>query len=131
MNRPAERVLDARDSISCVPFGHGSKGPVDLYTLRSRCGMEARVTTFGGRITSLTAPDREGEYIDVVLGYDDLGGYLEDTAYLGALIGRYANRIADGQFTLNGATYHLARNNGPNALHGGNIGFDKVVWSVL
>jgi aldose 1-epimerase len=78
----------------------------------------------------LTAADRQGVYADVVLGYDTLGGYLKDSPYFGALIGRYGNRIAKGQFTLDGHDYHLATNNGPNALHGGLKGFDKVIWSV-
>jgi aldose 1-epimerase len=93
--------------------------------------MEARIATYGGIITFLTAPDRAGHYADVVLGYDTLGGYLKDSPYFGALIGRYGNRIAHGKFTLNGVAYTLSTNNGPNTLHGGNVGFDKVVWSVM
>jgi len=92
--------------------------------------MEARIATYGGIVTYLTAPDRTGHYADVVLGYGSLAGYLHGTAYFGALIGRYGNRIAHGRFVLDGVQYKLATNNGPNALHGGLVGFDKVVWQA-
>ena len=119
------------DSIASAPFGQTTAGTsVDLYTLRNRHGMEARIATYGGTVTSLTAPDRQGHYADVVLGYDTLPGYFKGTAYFGAMIGRYGNRIAHGQFMLNGTKYTLATNNAPNSLHGGLIGFDKVVWHV-
>ncbi len=101
---------------------------VQLYTLRNTHGMEATVTDFGGHLVTLKTADRDGNFDDVVLGFDDLGGYLRKNPYFGALVGRYANRIANGEFTLNGRTYHLARNNGENALHGGIEGFDKRVW---
>jgi aldose 1-epimerase len=121
----------SQSSITHAPFGHTTAGTsVDLYTLRNRKGMEARIATYGGTITSLSAPDRAGHYADVVLGYDSLPGYFKGTAYFGAMIGRYGNRIARGQFTLNGKKYTLATNNAPNSLHGGRIGFDKVVWHV-
>jgi aldose 1-epimerase len=121
----------SHSSITHAPFGHTTAGtPVDLYTLRNRHGMEARIATYGGIVTSLTAPDRDGHYTDVVLGYDTLPDYFKGTAYFGAMIGRYGNRIAHGQFTLNGTKYTLATNNAPNSLHGGLIGFDKVVWHV-
>jgi aldose 1-epimerase len=119
------------DTISAAPFGtlpNGTK--VTIYRLRSYKGMEARIMTYGGIVTSLTAPDRHGHYVDVVLGYDSLAGYLKSSPYFGALIGRFGNRIAHGQFSLNGVRYSLATNNGPNALHGGTLGFDKVVWTV-
>src|SRR5262249_5777841 len=103
---------------------------VVLYTLRNQHGMEAHITNYGGLVTYLTAPDRAGRYADVVLGYDTLAGYLKDTPYFGALVGRYGNRIARGKFSLDGVTYTLATNNGPNALHGGLRGFDKVVWTA-
>lgn len=90
--------------------------------------MQAQIATYGGIVTSLTAPDRDGHYADVVLGYDSLVPYLQYSPYFGALIGRYGNRIARGEFTLDGMHYRLALNNGPNALHGGIVGFDKVVW---
>jgi aldose 1-epimerase len=118
-------------SITHAPFGHTNAGtPVDLYTLRNRHGMEARIATYGGIVTALTAPDRKGHYANVVLGYDSLPEYFKGTAYFGAMIGRYGNRIARGQFTLNGTKYTLATNNGPNSLHGGRVGFDKVVWQA-
>jgi aldose 1-epimerase len=118
-------------TISHAPFGTAPGGEaIELYTLRNWHGMQARIATYGGIVTSLTAPDRDGRYADVVLGYDSLAGYLHKGPYFGALIGRYANRIARGRFTLDGTTYTLATNNGANSLHGGRIGFDKVVWKV-
>ncbi len=119
-------------SISNEPYGKTAAGvPVHLYTLRNGQGMEARIMDYGGTIVSLTAPDRAGHYANVVLGYDSLAGYLkENNPYFGAMIGRYGNRIAGGRFELDGVTYKLATNNGPNALHGGKVGFDKVVWKV-
>jgi len=104
--------------------------PVDLYTLTNSHGLEVRVMTYGGIIVSLRVPDQKGHLDDVVLGYDKLDGYLEKTPYFGAIIGRYGNRIANGKFTLDGKEYALAKNNGPNALHGGIKGFDKVVWQA-
>ncbi len=101
---------------------------VQLYTLRNKRGTEATITDFGGRLVTLKTADRAGTFDDIVLGFDDLGGYLRKNPYFGALVGRYANRIANGRFTLDGQTYHLARNNGENALHGGVEGFDKRVW---
>jgi len=117
--------------ISGVPFGATSSGEkVALYRLRNREGMEAHIITYGGIVTTLTAPDRKGHFADVVLGYNSLQGYLKASPYFGALIGRYGNRIAKGHFILDGKAYQLATNNGPNTLHGGNVGFDKVVWKV-
>ena len=84
--------------------------------------------TYGGTVVSLKVPDKNGKLGDVVLGYDSLGGYLTNSPYFGALIGRYGNRIAKGKFTLDGVEYTLATNNPPNHLHGGVKGFDKVVW---
>ena len=119
------------DTVTHAPYGKTPAGvAVELYTLHNRQGMEAKIMTYGGIITSLTAPDRKGHYADVVLGYDSLAGYLKGTSYFGALIGRYGNRIAHGQFTLDGVSYKLATNDGPNTLHGGVVGFDKVVWKV-
>jgi aldose 1-epimerase len=122
----------AGDTLSSAPFGTTADGrPVELYTLRNAHGMQVRIATYGGTVTSLTAPDRAGHYADVVLGYDDLAGYLKGSAYLGALIGRYANRIAHGTFTLGGKRYTVTRNDGDNTLHGGAVGFDKVLWTVV
>jgi aldose 1-epimerase len=102
--------------------------PVDLYTLTNTHGMEVRVMTYGGIIVSLRVPDARGAFDDVVLGCDSLAGYLAGHPYFGAIIGRYANRIAKARFTLDGVEHKLAVNNGPNSLHGGLKGFDKVVW---
>ena len=90
----------------------------------------ARILTYGGIVQSLETPDRAGKLDDVVLGFDDLQGYVKSSPYFGAIVGRYGNRIAGGRFTLDGKTYKLAANNGPNALHGGTKGFDKLVWAV-
>jgi len=115
--------------VSRKPFGKTADGtPVDIFTLRNANGMEARICTYGGIIVSLKVPDRNGKLGDVVLGYDKLDSYLTNSPFFGALIGRYGNRIARGKFTLDGHEYKLATNNFPNALHGGNKGFDKVVW---
>lgn len=117
--------------ITSAPFGKTPDGtPVDLYTLTNAKGMTATIMTYGGIVTSLKVPDKNGNFSDVVLGYDNLQGYLTKSPYFGALIGRYGNRLAKGQFTLDGQTYKLATNNGPNALHGGLKGFDKVVWTA-
>lgn len=115
--------------VEAHPFGTLADGTtVDGYTLRSPGGIAVHVITYGGIITALHAPDRAGRTRDVVLGFDTLDGYLHDSPYFGAVIGRYANRIAAGRFTLDGHTYQLDTNDGPNALHGGVRGFDKVVW---
>ena len=112
-------------------FGKTMEGqPVDVYTLRNNRGAEARIINYGGIVLSLKMPDRNGQLGDVVLGYDTLAEYEKASPYFGCLVGRYGNRIANGHFTLTGVTYTLAVNNGPNALHGGLKGFDKVVWAV-
>lgn len=103
---------------------------VTIYTLTNRRGAEARIMDYGGTLVSLKVPDRRGRLGDVVAGCDTLAGYLKQTSYLGALVGRFVNRIALGRFTLDGAQYQLATNNGPNHLHGGVRGFDKVVWQA-
>ncbi len=106
--------------------------PVQTFILRAReedaQGIEVRLISYGGAIVSLRAPNREGRLDDIVLGFDSLDAYLRDTSYFGAIIGRYGNRISEGRFTLHGKTYQLATNDGPNHLHGGRRGFDKVVW---
>ncbi len=118
-------------NIKQEPFGLTKDGkPATLYTLRNAKGIEAKITNYGGIVISLTAPDRNGKFDDVVLGYDNLAGYLAKTPYFGCIVGRYGNRIANGKFTLDGQTYCLATNNGPNSLHGGIIGFDKVLWKA-
>ena len=112
-------------------FGKTSDGQnVDIYTLTNRRGAEIKITNYGGIITSLKVPDRNGKLGDIVLGFDNLDAYLKGSPYFGAIIGRYGNRIAKGRFTLDGHQYTLAVNNGENHLHGGIKGFDKVVWTA-
>ncbi len=112
-------------------FGQTADGrQVDLYTLVNSNGIRVRVMTHGAVVVSLEVPDRDGRLADVALGFDDMGGYLSDPPYFGAIVGRYGNRIAHGRFTLDGAEYALAQNNGENHLHGGLKGFDKVIWEA-
>ncbi|MCM3872806.1 MAG: galactose mutarotase [Pyrinomonadaceae bacterium] len=103
---------------------------VDLYTLKNGKGLEVEITNYGGAVVAIRTHDRSGRMGDIALGYSEPGGYVADTSYFGALIGRYANRIAVGSFKLNGVEYKLARNNDPNHLHGGVLGFNKVVWQA-
>jgi aldose 1-epimerase len=118
-------------TVTRAPFGTLADGrAVESFTLRNARGIEVRAITYGGIITHLRTPDRTGRFDDIVLGYDDLAGYLKESPYFGAIVGRYANRIANGRFSLEGRSYTLARNNGPNTLHGGTKGFDKVVWAA-
>ena len=118
-------------AVTQQPFGKLPDGTaVDVYVLKNAQGMEAHILTYGGAVASLTAPDRKGAYADVVLGMDSLDGYRSQTAFLGALIGRYGNRIAHGQFTLDGKTCTLPKNDGDNTLHGGPQGFEKRVWKA-
>jgi len=121
----------AAQSVTKQSYGKTSTGEnVDLYTLRNTKGVEAKITNYGGILVSLKVPDRNGKFDDVVLGFNDLESYLtKNDPYMGALIGRYGNRIAKGRFTLKGVEYKLAVNNGENHLHGGIKGFDKVVWT--
>ena len=118
-------------SLKKTPFGKMPDGQqVSLYVLTNKAGMEVAITNYGGVVVSVKAADRKGKFADVVLGYDTLDGYLGDKAYFGALVGRYANRIAHGEFKLDGVTYKLAKNNGENSLHGGIRGFSKVLWDA-
>jgi len=103
---------------------------VELYVLTNAAGIKARVMTYGATLVSLEVPDRDGNFADITLGCDSLEGYLSASPYFGATVGRYANRIAKGKFTLNGVEYTLAQNNGENHLHGGIQGFDKVIWDA-
>ena len=113
------------------PFGKTKDGQaVDLYTFSNASGMEVRAMTYGGIILSIKVPDRNGKFDDVTLGFDSLEPYLANSTYFGALIGRYGNRIGKARFKLDGKEYKLAVNNGPNALHGGLKGFDKVIWQA-
>ena len=118
--------------VTRAPFGRTTDGrAADVFTITNAHGIEVRLSNYGGIITSLRTPDRTGHFDDIVLGYDSLSGYLRDTPYFGAIVGRYGNRIAGGRFTIDGTTYRLAVNNGPNSLHGGLRGFDKVVWNAV
>ena len=103
---------------------------IELYTLTNANGMQAGIMTYGGTVVSLTAPDRNGKFADVVLGADSLEGYLKQTNFFGAIIGRYGNRIGHGIFKLDGKAYTLPKNDGDNTLHGGPQGFDKRVWKA-
>jgi aldose 1-epimerase len=109
-------------------FGTLNGKDIRLYTLTNKNGVEASVTEFGATLVSVIVPDKNGKMVDVVLGYDDLEGYVKDKVYLGSTVGRYANRIAHGRFTLNGKTYSVPQNDGDNSLHGGVKGFHKAVW---
>jgi aldose 1-epimerase len=110
-------------------FGTIAGQEVSLYTLENKNGMIVRLTNFGGIVTLIQVPDTDGLSRDVVLGFDSLQSYIDEHPYFGCIVGRYANRIAKGQFTLDGVSYQLAKNNGDNHLHGGTEGFDKKVWS--
>lgn len=110
--------------MSRKPFGPGC----ELFVLRNANGLQASLTNFGATLVALQVPDRSGKLNDVVLGYDTYDGYAADRAYLGATVGRYANRIARGEFTINDQKYQLARNNDGNSLHGGLSGFNKKIW---
>lgn len=120
--------LHAAVTITSKPFGAVDGKPVELYTLANSHGMSVSIATYGGIITKLTAPDRNGASANIVLGFDTLAGYTPNPPYLGAIIGRYANRIANGRFALDGKTFHIPANNGPHALHGGPHGFNEAVW---
>jgi aldose 1-epimerase len=128
-------TAEAKTKVTSQPFGKMPDGtPVDIYTL-SDGAFEARIATYGGVVVSLKAPDRNGKTADVVLGFDDLDGYVTNfntpaNAFFGAIIGRYANRIAHGSFTLDGQKYSLPQNDGQNTLHSGTHGFNNVVWKA-
>jgi aldose 1-epimerase len=118
-------------SISTAPFGTLAYGPeVKIYTLNNGNGVKTKITNYGGIVQSLEVPDRYGNVEDIVLGYDTLDEYVENNPYFGCIVGRYGNRIGNAKFTLDGIEYVLATNNGPNSLHGGIKGFDKVVWNA-
>lgn len=112
-------------------FGKLADGSeVHSFTLKSAADLRATIINFGARIVSLSVPDRNGTFADVVLGYDHIDGYVNDKSYFGAIVGRYGNRIGGGKFTLDGKEYHLKINDGKNHLHGGARGFDKVLWAA-
>lgn len=117
-------------AVSTQEFGKTEKGEtVNLYTLRNRNGVEIAITNYGARVVTLKTPDAKGRLADIALGFDSLKGYEGPNPYFGAVVGRYGNRIAKGKFTLDGKEYTLAKNNGENSLHGGLVGFDRVMWS--
>ncbi|WP_420141589.1 aldose epimerase family protein [Sphingomonas sp.] len=116
-----------RSQFGTLPDGRG----VEVVTLTNGKGVSARVLTYGAILQALSVPDRAGKAADIALGHKDLAGYLKAPNYFGATVGRYANRIRDGRFTIDGKGYQLARNNGPNARHGGVQGFDKRLWTVV
>jgi aldose 1-epimerase len=127
--QPAAAPVKA--TVARSSFGHLPDGAeVALFTLTNASGMQVRLITYGGIVTSLQVPDRNGVLGDVVLGFDSLAGYVKNPPYFGAIVGRYANRIAKAQFTLDGKKYRLAANNQANTLHGGIKGFDKAVWQA-
>jgi len=118
-------------TVTSAPWGSTGDGtPVRRYTLTNSHGMKVRILSYGGIIQSLRVPDKKGRTANVVLGFDNLEDYIAKSPYFGATIGRYANRIAKGRFTLDGTTYVLPINNDPNSLHGGTVGFDKHVWAT-
>jgi aldose 1-epimerase len=123
-------AMAAHGSVTQEIYGLTPAGTeVDLYTLRSE-GIEAKIITFGARVVSIKTADRDGTMADVVLGYSALDGYLADTTYFGAIVGRYGNRIALGKFSIDGHQYQVPVNNNANSLHGGTVGFDKLVWQA-
>ena len=118
-------------SVTKAPYGTLADGTaIDEYTLANKRGVTVKIITYGGIVTEINTPDRKGKLANVALGFDNLGDYVTKSPYFGAIIGRYANRIANGTFSLGGVTYTLAQNNGPNSLHGGIKGFDKQVWKA-
>jgi aldose 1-epimerase len=120
-----------RATVETSEYGKLADGtPVQLFTLTNSKGAVAKITNFGATLTEVWMPDRTGRKRDIVLGFDSLDGYLGKEPYFGATVGRYANRIANGQFTLDGKTYQLAINDPPNSLHGGAVGFDRKVWKA-
>ena len=131
LQKPTEKT-DEKDLMTIKKEYYGNVGDqmVYLYTLKNKNGLEVAITNYGGIITSILAPDHNGNFDDIVLGFDSLGGYLSEHPYFGCIVGRYANRIAKGKFELDGQEYELATNNGPNHLHGGVEGFDKKIWKA-
>ncbi len=126
-----ENMDSTKTSLTELPFGTYDNQPVTEYTLINAGGMQVSILNYGGTVTKLIVPDKNGDMGDVVLGFSSIDGYLQkNNPFFGALVGRYANRIANAKFTLDGKTYTLAANDNGNSLHGGNKGFDKVIWSA-
>lgn len=123
------QTTSSKTGVQQKPFGTRDGRPITLYTLTNSHGVEISAMNYGGIIQSIRVPDRNGKLADIVLGHDTAEGYMPNPPYLGAIVGRYANRIANGTFTLDGKTYTLPKNDGPNTLHGGTTKtFDKVMW---
>lgn len=128
----SQNSIQTMSLLATKPFGKTPSGEsVTLFTLKNASGMEVQIMNYGGIITKILTPDKNGVIEDVVLGFETLEEYVRDTPFFGATVGRYGNRIAKGKFTLDGVGYQLALNNNGNALHGGLRGFDKVVWQVI
>jgi aldose 1-epimerase len=128
---PEQTVAIDTTAIKQRSFGNYYNSPVTEYTLTNAQGMQVSILDYGGTVSKLMVPDRNGNIDDVVLGFESFSGYLQkNDPYIGSLVGRYANRIANARFTLDGKTYTLAANDHGNSLHGGNAGFDKVMWTV-
>lgn len=129
--RQNETAKESTLSVKVADYGQTAEGPAKLYTLTNSRGMQVEITNYGGIITRLLAPDKNGQFADVVLGFDKLEDYLQNNSpYFGAIIGRFGNRIAKGAFSIDGQQYALAINNAPNTLHGGAAGFDKHLWQA-
>ena len=124
-------MSDGRAGVTRAAFGKTGDGQaVEIFTLTGKAGVQIKVMSYGAIVTSIRVPDRTGAMADVALGFDTLDGYLKEHPYFGAVVGRYGNRIGKATFALDGKTYKLAANNGPNHLHGGVRGFDKYVWKA-
>jgi aldose 1-epimerase len=131
MNETKEKKQDKHNmNIAKEKFGMVDSTEVDLYTLTNSNGMTVKITNYGGIVTSILVPDKNGDTADVVLGFDELQPYLDGHPYFGCIVGRYGNRIANGRFSIDGVEYTLAQNNGINHLHGGIKGFDKAIWKA-
>jgi aldose 1-epimerase len=126
-----QKADSIKPGITSRVFGNYDSKPVTQYTLANAHGMQVSIIDYGATVTSIVVPDRNGNSGDVVLGFDSFDGYVQEKEpYFGAIVGRYANRISNAKFTLDGQTYSLAANNNGNSLHGGNKGFDKVMWAA-
>jgi aldose 1-epimerase len=126
------RAEGTERKIQIADFGKTKEGDaIHRYVLHNEKGVEAIVINYGATLVSLKIPDRNGKAADVVLGYDNLEGYEQDKSFFGATIGRYGNRIAKGEFSLDGTAFHLPKNDGPNSLHGGSKGFNKRIWTAV
>ena len=125
------QMENKKNAITEKPFGNFDGKPVTEYSLTNSSGMQVSIINYGGTVTKILTPDKDGKFADVILGYESLDGYLQKgNPYFGCLVGRYANRIANGRFTLDGKQYTLAGNDHGNSLHGGNKGYDKVYWTI-